>query len=409
MSVQKIDNNLFSKIRNQTNQICHTLEVEDHVVQPSEEVSPPKWHLSHTSWFFEKFILQPYCANYPTFDEHFDQLFNSYYKSCGEHWLQQDRGILSRPTVKKVYEYRDHIDKHMGELFNSSIIENSEVKTLIEVGLHHEQQHQELLYMDIKYILSVNKGFPKYQPSSLNSLNTTSKSWFNVEGGLYTIGASNGEFSFDNEQPQHKFYQHPCQIGDQLVTNQDYLEFIQDGAYQNPLLWLSDGWNWLQQSKHQAPIYWHLIDNQWYEFTLHGLLPLENSIPISHLNFYEANAFAKWSGARLPTEQELEIYFQSTLNESQGIPVEAFHPVSNQTKDRQLWLWTQSAYTPYPGYQSFHGDLAEYNGKFMCMQQVLRGGCFATPINHYRNTYRNFYYPQQSWMFSGICLAKDLL
>lgn len=407
MNADDVNIERYLRIRNQTQTICQPLELEDYVVQPSPQVSPPKWHLAHSTWFFEKFIANRYIDGYNPYSPIFEHLFNSYYKSCGKHWLQPQRGFLSRPTVKEVLNYRHHIDGLMQELLNQPHLSHDEhFKMLIEVGLHHEQQHQELLLMDIKYILAINPSYPSYCASPFKRIPESSLSWIDIEAGLYPIGASNNRFCYDNEKPQYSHYQHSSAIANRLVTNQEYQAFIEDKAYQNPLLWLSDGWDWVQASNKKAPLYWQNIDKQWHEYTLHGLAPIDKHAPVSHINYYEACAYAKWSGVRLPSEQELEIYLSQHRSNTQD---SALHvsPFSHSTTDKQLWAWTQSDYNPYPGYQAFQGELGEYNGKFMCNQRVLRGGCFATPEDHYRPTYRNFYFPHQNWMFSGICLAKD--
>lgn len=407
MAKKDIDFELYAHIRNQTVSICQPLELEDYVVQPVAEVSPPKWHLAHTTWFFENFILNHFVKEYQKFDPDFDELFNSYYKSCGKHWLQAKRGILSRPTVKQVLDYRDYVDGHMRQLLEVTHQQDKDISMLTEVGLHHEQQHQELLYMDIKYILAVNPGLPVYDKSPLPKAGAVAMTWADIEPGVYHIGCDSNEFTYDNERPAHQYYQHSCAIANRLITNGEFLQFIEDKGYENPLLWLSDGWNCVYENQISGPLYWHKNDDQWFEYTLHGDRQLDLTSPVCHISYYEASAFARWYGARLPTEQEFEIHTKSCSKNADFESSRFLHPTQTDINARQLWAWTQSPYVPYPGYQSFTGALGEYNGKFMCNQQVLRGSCLATPVHHYRPSYRNFYFPQQNWMFSGICLAKD--
>lgn len=365
----------YLSIRNQTEKICKDLCLEDYIVQPSPEVSPPKWHLAHTTWFFEEFILAK-DKSYKRFNEKYAKLFNSYYKSMGEHWIQGNRGQLSRPTIQEILDYRQYVDKRMEKFVGNK---------LIDLGLHHEQQHQELLYMDIKYILGANPLVPKYFNKDRPKAKKNVDKWKKYSEGLYDIGADNG-FCFDNETPKHKKYLYSFEINEGLVTNGQYLEFILDGGYKNPRLWLSDGFDWI--SKHH-PLYWNKQGKKWFEFGLYGNHPLDLKAPVSHISLYEADAFARWKKARLPTEEELEIYFKGN-------------------KSSDLWCWSTSHYSPYPGFRPLEGNLGEYDGKFMCNQFVLRGGCRFTPKGHLRPTYRNFFRANQSWMFSGIKLARDL-
>ncbi|WP_367608102.1 ergothioneine biosynthesis protein EgtB [Legionella sp. W05-934-2] len=398
---------LYLNIRAQTVSICQPLEIEDYVVQPVAEVSPPKWHLAHTTWFFENFILNQFVEGYQKFDPVFDELFNSYYKSCGKHWLQGQRGILSRPTVKQVMQYRAHVDQQMVDLLNSQWCMHPDLPMLTEMGLHHEQQHQELLYMDIKYVLAANPTMPVYHNKPLPAIADTTLGWVDMDAGLYQIGMEKTGFAYDNEKPAHSYYLNDYVIATQLIRNGDYLAFMEDKGYEKPLLWLSDGWNWVLENHISSPLYWHRHQGEWFEFTLHGPKPLDLNSPVTHVSYYEANAFANWYGARLPTEQELEVYLTHHPDDEVADRNSYFHPTHLAVNKQQLWAWTQSAYAPYPGYRPYAGALGEYNGKFMCNQQVLRGSCFATPTSHYRPSYRNFYFPHQNWMFSGICLAKD--
>lgn len=397
---------LYSKIRRESLKICENLATEDYVVQPCGEVSPPKWHLGHTTWFFEELVLVQHLKNYQRFDEGYRQLFNSYYKSAGEHWVQSERGQLSRPTVAEVFSYREYVDRAVLELLNSEAYDSSLEETL-RIGLHHEQQHQELLYMDIKYILGVNPSLPTYMEGERSLVTVVPAKWIEFTEGLYEIGHSGDSFSYDNERPRHKNYIYPFSISDRLVTNGEYLEFIESGGYEQSKYWLSMGWDWVKAKSVGHPLYWFQKDDIWFEYTLHGSQPIELDAPVSHISYFEADAFANWKGARLPTEQELELYL-SRHSASETLAPRSLHPSSSAVGKGQLWCWTRSQYSPYPGFQTFDGMLEEYNGKFMCNQFVLRGGCMVTPRDHYRTTYRNFYLPEQRWMFSGICLAKDL-
>ncbi len=371
----------FVNVRNYTKEICGPLEIEDYVVQPTPEVSPPKWHLAHTTWFFEELILRKYFSNYKRFNDKFPELFNSYYKSAGKHWIQAERGNLSRPTVREILEYRSYVDEKIISLLESG----TEIDEFIfEVGLHHEQQHQELLFMDIKNILAQNQIETVYSQESFFK-EEPQLEWIFFDEGLYEVGTDSSDFHYDNESPKHKIYNQAFRISNRLVTNGEYLEFIESGAYKNHKYWLSSGHDWLEKNKVKAPLYWKKSGNKWYEYDFNGINELKANEPVKHISFYEADAFASWKGMRLPNEYEIEIL--------------------NLKEKSQLWQWTQSSYAAYPGFKPFDGMIEEYNGKFMCGQYVLRGGCRFTPEGHHRNTYRNFYYPNQRWMFSGIRLC----
>jgi ergothioneine biosynthesis protein EgtB len=394
----KISDNLsrhcagFLKIRKETESICAPLSIEDYVVQPLTEVSPPKWHLAHTTWFFEEMFLVRFAPGFQRFHPKFNYLFNSYYKSVGPHCPQGNRGSLSRPSVGEIYDYRQYIDEHMLRFLQENTI-GHEQKHILETGLEHEQQHQELLLMDIKAILGLNPLRPTYSQDWIeDETNRVSKTqeWESFSGGMKEIGFDGEGFSYDNERPRHRIYAHPFQIASDYISNGQYLEFIQDGGYQQASLWPSMGWDWVQARSHHRPLYWYQEEEEFFEYTLAGTGPLDRDRPVSHINYFEASAFAHWAGARLPYEYELELFDEQTS-----------YPKA------QFWCWTQSQYSPYPGFKRFSGRLGEYNAKFMCNQFVLRGGCVATPKGHYRSTYRNFYLPEQQWMFSGIRLAKD--
>lgn len=418
MSCSKVVDNAihidkFLNVRNQTTEICARLETEDQVIQPIAFVSPPKWHMGHTTWFFEEMILVPFLTQYTRFNQQYKPLFNSYYKSAGEHWLQQNRGQLSRPTVSEILRYRAHVDCALVKLLKNNNIDLA-VYSLLEIGLHHEQQHQELLLMDIKYILGSNPIFPVYSDTQLIKAESVDDKWLSFTKGIYQVGCSEDQFSYDNEKPRHSTYIHPFKICENTVTNGEFLEFIKSKGYSSPKYWLSMGWDWVNEHNIGQPLYWRMVDNVWYEFTLHGLQKLDINAPVTHVSYFEADAYANWKKARLPTEQEFETYLTFTLkdtdveqqNDISGDNV--FQPYSADAKTGQVWCWTKSHYSSYPGYQPYQGVLAEYNGKFMCNQFVLKSGCIATPKGHYRHTYRNFYAPQQRWMFSGIRLVKDI-
>ena len=396
----------FQRVRQKTLEICSYIENEDFVVQPSPEVSPPKWHLGHTSWFFEEVILAKFQKNYVRFNAQYSALFNSYYKALGSHTLQENRGNLSRPTVAEVTRYRAYIDNQLQNYLTQNHL-TSEILSLLETGIHHEQQHQELLYMDIKYILASNELATRYSPAVLQDAQPSTLGWTDFSEGIYEIGYDGIDFSYDNERPRHKSYVYPFSISQSLVTNGDFLEFIEDNGYSKARYWLSQGWDWVNQHKIQQPLYWLMVDGRWHEYTLYGLMPLDLNKPLVHVSYFEADAFANWKNLRLPSEQEFEVFLASSKISSIDNSEQIYHPNSALEATGQVWCWTKSQYSPYPRFKAFDGLLNEYNGKFMCNQFVLKGGCVVTPDNHYRHSYRNFYQAQQRWMFSGIRLAKD--
>ncbi len=404
----------YDRVRQQALAICKPLAVDDYGVQPVPDVSPPKWHLAHTSWFFETFLLKPKLAGYQAFDPSYEYLFNSYYNGVGEQHPRTDRGNLSRPTVEEVYAYRAHVDDNMHELLASAETDSSgqELTSAVVLGLQHEQQHQELLVTDIKYILGNSPVHAPYT-ESLESRPAVSDSsldigscpleFYSFDGGVCEIGINPGDdsFCFDNETPRHKQWLEPFQLANRLVNNSEYLEFVADGGYERSELWLSEGWAAVQAGrfgKTPAPLYWRNRDGQWYEYLLTGLSELRAQAAVSHLSYYEADAYARWSGHRLASEAEWEIAAQHAQAET--------GPKLLQLVD-SLWQWTRSAYSPYPGFKPLEGTLGEYNGKFMSGQMVLRGGSVATPEGHARLTYRNFFYPPDRWQFTGIRLAAD--
>ncbi|MFY0605998.1 MAG: ergothioneine biosynthesis protein EgtB [Cyclobacteriaceae bacterium] len=402
----------FHQVRNQTLALVEPLSVEDFVVQPTLDVSPPKWHLAHTTWFFEMFLLVPFMEGYELVDENYPLLFNSYYVSAGNRWSRSERGALTRPTVDEVLTYRNRVDQSMNDFLHGREL-TSEQSHILEVGLQHEQQHQELLLYDIKYILGHNPLLPIYQPAN-SDLTSDSKpaKWLSIPKGNYKIGNDGEGFAFDNEHGRHEVHLEAFEISDRLVTNREYLDFINSGGYTNHRYWLSDGWDWINREGVKNPMYWLKEGQEWHQYNLTGLSLLQMDAPVSHVSYYEADAFAKWSKARLPTEFEWEIAakMHGAIDDPKSNYVEnrEFSTIDTGGSDfyGNLWEWTGSAYLPYPYYKVPEGALGEYNGKFMVNQHVLRGGSFATPKSHIRATYRNFFAPQMQWLFSGIRLAR---
>ncbi|MBL6447280.1 ergothioneine biosynthesis protein EgtB [Fulvivirga sp. 29W222] len=406
----------FGFVRQCTEAICSPLAPEDHVVQPVVDVSPPKWHLGHTTWFFETFILIPEMKGYRAFDKNYNFLFNSYYETVGARVVRTDRGNITRPTVKEVLDYRKYVNEHMNHFLDSQEELSKSLSDLMELGIQHEQQHQELLCYDIKYILGNNPIFPVYLNKTLQEFNEPARPEFqHVDGGVYEIGYNGDGFCFDNELGIHKVYLHDYAIMDRLVTNGEYLEFILAKGYEDFRHWLSDGWEWVKNNSIKAPAYWYSLDGHWYEYSLNGgLKPLDLNAPVTHVSLYEADAYAKWKGLRLPTEFEWEVACSRHLgvnDNSNFMESENFQPMPQKGNNNQMygdvWEWTNSAYLPYPFYKAPEGAVGEYNGKFMINQMVLRGGSCATPKDHIRATYRNFFHPHLRWMFSGIRLAKN--
>ncbi len=377
----------FLETRKHTEDICKPLEIEDYVVQPIIDVSPPKWHLGHTSWFFEEFILKPFKPNYNIFHEDFAFVFNSYYENIGKRVLRTDRGNLSRPGVAKVYQYRDYVTQQMKELLIDGT--SPEIEEILLIGIHHEKQHQELLLTDIKYILGHNPLFPKYDDIfNENQTQALDQKWIEIPEGIYEIGHQNkDEFCYDNELGVHKVYLHDYKVSSKLVTNAEYIEFIKDEGYTDFNLWHAEGLDWIKVNNISAPMYWHNIDNEWYNYTMQGLVKLDMLAPLTHISYYEAFAYAQWKGCRLPTEFEWEA-------------------AQDRFEWGSRWEWTESAYLPYPGYAKAAGAIGEYNGKFMVNQKVLRGGSVATSNKHTRKTYRNFFQTNLRWQYTGIRLAQ---
>lgn len=377
----------YVAVRAATEKLCEPLEIEDYIPQPIVDVSPPKWNIGHTTWFFEEMVLKRSVPGYEVFDSNFSFLFNSYYNSVGERTLRDRRGDLSRPTVKQVFAYRRHVDEKMKELLAAEV--SAEVRELVTLGLNHEQQHQELFLTDLKYTFSLNPLFPVYRENftPIETLETIEPGFIEMPAGIYEIGYEGDGFCFDNELGRHRFYLEDFAISRRLVTNQEYIEFMHDGGYRDSLLWHSEGWDWINREQVSHPLYWQELDGEFYQYTYAGRRKLSMQAPVCHISFYEAAAFAEWKGMRLPTEFEWEA---ASGNFPWGL----------------RWEWTNSAYLPYPGFSKGEGAVGEYNGKFMVNQMVLRGASVVTPPGHSRNTYRNFFHPHLRWQFTGIRLAK---
>jgi ergothioneine biosynthesis protein EgtB len=384
----------FRTVRAETESRASLLSAEDQVVQSMPDASPTKWHRAHVSWFFEQFLLRPHAKDYRAFDERFAYLYNSYYVSAGPRQARPQRGLITRPSADEVTAYRRHVDDSVTRLIDSAG-NLAELAPIIEIGLHHEQQHQELLLTDILHAFSLNETHPAYdpqwqwpQPTRACAAEGHDDAWL---AGIHSIGHGGAEFCFDNERPAHQILLQPVRLASSLVSNGEWLEFIADGGYATPTLWLSDGWAAVEAQGWQAPGYWRKLEGAWFAMTLGGLRPIDATLPVCHVSYYEADAFARWAGKHLPTEAEWEVAVRN------GLLADAFGIV---------WQWTRSAYAPYPGYQAAPGALGEYNGKFMINQMVLRGSSLATPAGHSRATYRNFFYPSARWQFTGLRLAE---
>ncbi len=378
----------YKEIRRYSEDICKPLQTEDYVVQPVVDVSPPKWHIGHVTWFFETFILKPFVKDYVEFDPQYNYVFNSYYEAAGARVIRTDRGNLSRPTVQDVYAYRKHVDDAMTGFLQKDIPTDAE--ELLVIGFNHEQQHQELLMTDIKYILGNNPLLPAYKKATDKKVKNQilkESAFINIDKGIYEIGFEGNGFCFDNELKRHPVYLVDFQIATDFVTNGEFLEFINAGGYKDFNYWHSDGWNWVKTKQIESPLYWHFMDGKWYNYTLGGLMPVDMNEPVCHISFYEAAAYASYKGMRLPTEFEWEV-------------------AAKQLDWGSRWEWTNSAYLPYPGFSKAPGAIGEYNGKFMVNQMVLRGASEVTPPGHSRITYRNFFQPDLRWQFTGIRLAQ---
>jgi ergothioneine biosynthesis protein EgtB len=381
----------FRKVRKRTQEICAPLTIEDHIPQPVYYASPAKWHLAHTTWFFEEMVLKVYAQNYTEHNPQYGFLFNSYYNLIGERTGRSDRGSITRPGVHEVYAYRESIDEAVEQYLTTENVDEKALE-LIAIGTHHEEQHQELLITDIKALLSQHPFHPVYKDGFdlAGGSESQEQSWIELPEGLYEIGATGQEdFVYDNELNRHRVYLHPVAISNRMVTNGEYLEFMNDGGYDQAELWLDDGWNWRKEQSVESPMYWQRKGGDWTRFSLSGLQPVRHEEILTHISFYEADAFARWKGMRLPLESEWEV-------------------LSGKFEWGRRWEWTSSPYRPYPGFNVAEGPVGEYNGKFMVNQMVMRGASVATPPEHSRRTYRNFFHPEMQWQFSGLRLAKEL-
>jgi ergothioneine biosynthesis protein EgtB len=412
----ELDQNLLSA-RRFTLDLAAPLSDEDQTVQACPDASPTKWHLAHTSWFFETFVLQPYLSGYRVFDARYNYCFNSYYEAQGPRHPRPARGLLSRPSAADVRLYRAHVDDGLAQLFASGQAYEPQIASLLEIGLNHEQQHQELLLTDILSLFAANPLRPAYRetPFAASGEEAQPMRWIPFGGGLCTIGHAEPGFAYDNEMPPHRVFANPFKLADRLVTNGEWQDFMRDGGYESHQHWLADGWSKVHELNWRAPLYWEEQDGTWLQMTLYGLAPIDPAAPVSHVSFYEADAFARWAGKRLPTEFEWEIASANVAVEGNMLESDALRPLPAPVTDDMMpsqmfgdvWEWTQSAYAPYPGYRPAEGAIGEYNGKFMCSEQVLRGASCATPDSHARRTYRNFFYPHQRWQFCGLRLADE--
>jgi ergothioneine biosynthesis protein EgtB len=404
----------YLDVRRQTEFLCQPLETEDYVVSTMTDVSPTKWHLAHTSWFFETFVLAPFDQSYATPNPRYAFLFNSYYVQAGERHCRAQRGLVTRPTVAEVFAYRAHVDEALAALIDRIGGDDEHpAAPVIELGLHHEQQHQELMLTDIKHVFWINPLRPAYAPRPSASREATRQRWRAVDAGIYRIGHDDSAFAFDNETPAHRVFVDGFELADRLVTNAEYLAFIEDRGYHRPELWLSNGWARVRAENWEAPLYWERTADGWTEFSLAGVHPVNPAEPVCHVSHYEADAFARWAGARLPTEAEWEIAASGEPVGGNFVDARLYHPAPASEMGeglRQLygdvWQWTASAYLAYPGFAPAAGAIGEYNGKWMSDQWVLRGASCATPRSHARRTYRNFFPSDARWQFMGIRLAR---
>ncbi len=403
----------FAQTRGRSLDLCARLTPEDMQVQSMEDASPAKWHLAHTTWFFETFILKPWAAGYSEFDRDFEYLFNSYYNGIGPQFKRANRGLVTRPSLDAVFAYRNHVDEAIRAL-HPERNGFSEIQPLLELGIQHEQQHQELILTDLQHAFFQNPKFPCVAPDQhVETIRHASPlQWIAFDAGIYAIGCTGDKFHFDNETPQHRTFLEAFRLASRLTTNAEYLSFIESRGYERPEFWLSEAWQMLQTNPRIAPLYWQKRGNEWFQFTLRGLQRLDPAAPVMHVNYYEADAFARWAGKRLPTEQEWEVAAGSLeLGSNLRHSTPTLSPEYDGRNLTQMfncrWQWTSSSYAPYPGYRPLPGTVGEYNGKFMVNQYVLRGGSVATPEGHIRKTYRNFFCPGASWQFSGLRLAES--
>jgi ergothioneine biosynthesis protein EgtB len=408
----------YQAVRQASEELCATLEPEDCVIQTMPEMSPTKWHLAHTSWFFETFVAKPHLAGYRPLNEQYAFLFNSYYNAAGRMHARPQRGLISRPTVKETFVYREHVDGAIQDLLEAAGEEQLQsLAPLIVLGLNHEQQHQELMLTDLKHAFWMNPLRPVFRPpQSLERGVWADLEWPSSKEGIYYVGYQGEGFHFDNESPRHRVFLPAFLLGSRLVTNREYLAFMAEEGYERPEFWLSLGWATVCERGWKAPFYWEERAGEWWVFTLAGMRRLEPEEPVCHVSYFEADAYARWAGARLPTESEWEVASRDLPVEGSFVEGGYLHPkplgapsVGGELQQMfgEVWQWTQSAYAAYPGYQAAAGALGEYNGKFMCNQYVLRGASCATPRTHARRTYRNFFPPDARWQFSGFRLARD--
>jgi ergothioneine biosynthesis protein EgtB len=401
----------FRDVRKMTLHLTRFLSAEDQMLQSMPDASPTKWHLAHTTWFFETFILQPHLPGYKPFDSSYRLLFNSYYKQLGTHPNRGSRGLMSRPSLQAIHDYRIQVDEALLTLLDRGSIDD-EVLALVELGLNHEQQHQELILTDIKHGLWSAPLRPQLDRDAPPASSVPPLSWIQIEGGIHSIGYAGEGFAFDNESPRHEVLLRPFQIASRAVTNAEFIEFIADGGYRRPELWLSDGWDAVCANGWNSPLYWEIgEDASWLCFTESGMKRVQAAEPVCHVSFYEADAYARWSGARLPLEEEWEVTAARYPSKGTLLEDEIFRPQAAREDGFQqvfgdVWEWTASPYVAYPGFTPAEGLIGEYNGKFMCNQMVLRGGSCATPASHIRASYRNFFPPHARWQFSGLRLAK---
>ncbi|QKS72470.1 ergothioneine biosynthesis protein EgtB [Paenalkalicoccus suaedae] len=406
----------YMDVRGYSHKLVENLEIEDFLLQAATHVSPTKWHLAHTTWFFEKFILEAYIDSYEHYNEVFLYLFNSYYKRIGNPHPQSERGLISRPTVNETMAYRKHVDTHMKELLSQDPDQlDPKLLEVLEIGLQHEQQHQELILMDLLYNFSHNPVPPAFLPESSEKMGEAPALTFHTfEEGMTEVGHSGDGFAFDNEEPRHRTFLHAFKLANRPVTNGEFMAFIEDGGYERAELWLSDGFQTVQDEGWKHPLYWMRQDTSWMMFTLGGTVDIDPDAPVCHVSFYEADAYARWAGRRLPTESEWEHALANEVIEGNFMEDMVLAPTSLYSGKMfekaygDVWEWTQSPYTAYPRSKPLEGALGEYNAKFMSNQLVLRGGSCVTPLSHIRPTYRNFFYPQMRWQFSGFRLADDV-
>lgn len=404
----------YQTIRDETERLAAPLSPEDQQIQSMPDVSPTKWHRAHITWFFETFLLLPHLPGYVPYDSDFQYLYNSYYEAVGDRHARHERGLISRPSNTEVAAYRAHVDAAMARFIDEVASNDQALTDLVLLGLHHEQQHQELLLMDIKHVLFTNPIRPKYHELDAPSTASGPVTWHRVDGGVVEIGFDSDGFHFDNEGPRHKTYLESFEIADRLVTNAEWLAFMADDGYHTAANWLSAGWATVQQEGWEAPLYWEPTESGWHVHTLHGFVPVDPNEPVAHVSYFEADAFARWADARLPTEAEWE-HAVAQLGATPGqAGYGRFHPraAGDGSDFRQaygeLWQWTSSSYSAYPGFRPAEGAVGEYNGKFMVNQYVLRGSCCATSPGHERASYRNFFPTHSRWMFSGLRLARDV-